>query len=782
MTPELAIAIDGVFIQMADLLARIDRKDTVDRSHERSLLLGRMQQAGAAMTAREDWPYVHYALVAWIDDVLSDVEWQGRDSWAYYRLEFEFFHTREADVRFFMKADEVSTRGLLDALEVYYVCVQLGFRGFFREADAVPRAKELGLPQSLLEWLKRTALRIRRAPDRPPLAVDRAIPGTQRHLHGRTRLRRRMRATLGAGIALAGSGAISAWTGGRPLLGTVAALGGTLAAVVATATLVRRRAEELDGFDEDLDLGWRQGREALRKFNPGTSRWPLFLVLGVRDRRQSRLMMVQAGLRFDIAGLPEEGPLDWAIGEYEDDSGNPTQAIWIVVLDACRISRLSAMRSEVEWGDIKNQLGESETPSNVPAPPNESESRQPGMEAMRRKPGQSGDAASHRESNKTPALGRAQDSSKTGKSGKKKLPGLFSSKSPAPKPPSSARMGPQPVPPSGKSIMDPANLGPEQRPEVPAAQGVDTVVGAVVESPSATRAFGGYRPDAGLILDPQRRDERPGMAEEHTRGLTRLSDADDLVFGTRFDFLCRLMRRDRVPVPPCAGVLTVIPYPLIGAVPAQTSETSRVVAADLASIRDLAGVSVPVVCLLTGWEQEPGFRELMRRIGVPVASRQRFGKGLPRGAIADLATLRTLVLHACGAFEDWAMALFRERDSLVKPGNIALYALVAQVRSAYRERIERLLVDGLRAGDPGAAGRDAIPVTGVYFAATGDAPDRQAFVRSVFEKMQSHAGDEQWTESAVREDGQETQQASLTRIGTWVCAAGMFALVVFWFL
>lgn len=772
MTPELALAIDGVFIQMADLLARIDRKDIVDRLDERSLLLGRMQKASTAMTGREDWPHIQYALVAWIDDVLSDVDWQGRDQWAYYRLEFEFFQSREADVRFFMKADEVATRGLLDALEVYYICVQLGFRGFFREADAEHRAKELGLPVSLLDWLKRTSQRIRRASDRPPLGVDRVLGQSQRHLHGRNRLRRANRGTLGSGIGLAGVGLLSSLAGGRPVLGSVAAVGGAIVAAAAAATLIRRRSADHEGYDEDLDESWRQGREALLRFNPGTARWPLFVVLGVRDRRQSRLMMVQAGLRFDIEGLPEDGPLDWAVGEYEDESGNPTQAIWLIVLDACRISRLSAMRAEVEWSELLQhsiQVGNGPQDS---ASPKSGDARRPGTSTVQRKFGQSGDPPATRESNKTPPLSGSRESGKSGKSSKKPLFGKSSAKTP-----SSKRMGPQPTPASGETFV-----GPEPGDQAPPAQGVDTVVGAVVESPSATRAFGGYRPDAGIILDPQRRDERPGMAEEHQRGLSQLSAADEVTFGTRFDFLCRLMRRDRAPVPPCAGVLAVIPYALIGAVPAQTRETSRVVAQDLASIRDLTGVTAPVVCLLTGWEQEPGFRELMRRIGVPVASRQRFGKGLPRGAIADLATLRTLVLHACGAFEDWALSLFRERDSLVKPGNIALYALVAQVRSAYRERIERLLVDGLRAGDPGAAGRDAIPVTGVYFAATGDTPDRQAFVRSVFEKTQSHAGDEQWTESAVREDERETRRASLARIGMWVCAGGMFALGVLWFL
>ena len=40
------------------------------------------------------------------------------------------------------------------------------------------------------------------------------------------------------------------------------------------------------------------------------------------------------------------------------------------------------------------------------------------------------------------------------------------------------------------------------------------------------------------------------------------------------------------------------------------------------------GLRAPTITLFTGLEQEPGFRELVRRVGPAAASRQRFGHGL----------------------------------------------------------------------------------------------------------------------------------------------------------
>ena len=48
---------------------------------------------------------------------------------------------------------------------------------------------------------------------------------------------------------------------------------------------------------------------------------------------------------------------------------------------------------------------------------------------------------------------------------------------------------------------------------------------------------------------------------------------------------------------------------------------------DLATIRDTAKLSCPVTAMVIGMENEPGFAELIRRIGFEKAKGSRFGKG-----------------------------------------------------------------------------------------------------------------------------------------------------------
>ena len=86
MTPELAQAVDGLIIYVAELLDRIERNEAIDRLDERSAILGQLQAGHQHLGAREDWPWVEFALIAWVDDLLCDVDWVGKDRWNYYRL------------------------------------------------------------------------------------------------------------------------------------------------------------------------------------------------------------------------------------------------------------------------------------------------------------------------------------------------------------------------------------------------------------------------------------------------------------------------------------------------------------------------------------------------------------------------------------------------------------------------------------------------------------------------------------------------------------------------
>ncbi|HEX4149103.1 MAG TPA: DotU family type IV/VI secretion system protein, partial [Pirellulales bacterium] len=82
----------------------------------------------------------------------------------------ELFNTRLANEQFYLKAKDASLLPGRDALEVFYVCVVLGFRGLYRDPMvAAVLAEPRGLPVDLETWAKQTSLAIRLGQGRPPL-------------------------------------------------------------------------------------------------------------------------------------------------------------------------------------------------------------------------------------------------------------------------------------------------------------------------------------------------------------------------------------------------------------------------------------------------------------------------------------------------------------------------------------------------------------------------------------------------------------------------------------
>jgi type VI secretion system protein ImpK len=89
-------------------------------------------------------------------------------------LEVELFNTRLCNEQFYVQAQEASSLARRDALEVYYVCVVLGFRGLYRDPQvAAMFSAAHGLPPDLDTWAKQTSLAIRLGQGRPMLAGPR---------------------------------------------------------------------------------------------------------------------------------------------------------------------------------------------------------------------------------------------------------------------------------------------------------------------------------------------------------------------------------------------------------------------------------------------------------------------------------------------------------------------------------------------------------------------------------------------------------------------------------
>jgi type VI secretion system protein ImpK len=171
MTPQFARAVDPVFLYVLDLLERIREGRAVAAVEERPQIARRIDQAGAMLGATTEWELAKYAIASWIDEVLVEAPWDGRDWWSNNVLEVELFNSRLCNEQFYLRAREASGLPRRDALEVFYDCVVLGFRGLYRDPQlAAVLTPAHGLPADLETWARQAALGIHLGQGRPPLA------------------------------------------------------------------------------------------------------------------------------------------------------------------------------------------------------------------------------------------------------------------------------------------------------------------------------------------------------------------------------------------------------------------------------------------------------------------------------------------------------------------------------------------------------------------------------------------------------------------------------------
>lgn len=95
----------------------------------RSEMLGDQQAFDASMTrARQNYLGARYALACWLDEIfISDSCW--KDQWNASKVETTLYGMNERATEFWRQAQRAQSRPTRDALEVYYLCAMLGFRG-----------------------------------------------------------------------------------------------------------------------------------------------------------------------------------------------------------------------------------------------------------------------------------------------------------------------------------------------------------------------------------------------------------------------------------------------------------------------------------------------------------------------------------------------------------------------------------------------------------------------------------------------------------------------------
>ncbi|AOJ73482.1 MULTISPECIES: DotU family type IV/VI secretion system protein [Burkholderia] len=84
--------------------------------------------AACAGVSEIDVDHALFAVCAWIDEALLNSGWDNADRWTLRLLQKHYFDTSHAGVEFFERLETLDGERA-DVLEVFLLCLQLGFRG-----------------------------------------------------------------------------------------------------------------------------------------------------------------------------------------------------------------------------------------------------------------------------------------------------------------------------------------------------------------------------------------------------------------------------------------------------------------------------------------------------------------------------------------------------------------------------------------------------------------------------------------------------------------------------
>jgi len=171
MTPQFAQAVDPIFLYALDLTARIGEGEQPLPQEERIRIRSLIDQASAMVPNDQQWELAKYAIVSWIDDILVQSNWTHASWWQNNVMEVEIFNTRLCFEQFFVNAQRAAGLPNRDALEVYYICGILGFRGLYANPQtAAMLSQKHGLPPDFPTWARQASMSIRSGQGRPVLA------------------------------------------------------------------------------------------------------------------------------------------------------------------------------------------------------------------------------------------------------------------------------------------------------------------------------------------------------------------------------------------------------------------------------------------------------------------------------------------------------------------------------------------------------------------------------------------------------------------------------------
>lgn len=100
-------------------------------------------RARQADIPQEDVQQAKYAIAAFIDEMILTSSWPLKESWADKPLQLAYFNDFSAGEEFYNKIDTLRGAKKNSVLEVYYLCLALGFRGKYVDLQGMEKKKVL---------------------------------------------------------------------------------------------------------------------------------------------------------------------------------------------------------------------------------------------------------------------------------------------------------------------------------------------------------------------------------------------------------------------------------------------------------------------------------------------------------------------------------------------------------------------------------------------------------------------------------------------------------------
>jgi type VI protein secretion system component VasF len=139
MRDEIAKSVHPFLVAGLELKERVSRNAGLDLAQEQAVLKGILSRVadpiGEKASASDGYLGVRYPLACWLDEVMIlQTPWSSQ--WTDNKLETALFGTTDRAWMFWEQAEKAKGRQGSTALEIFLLCIVLGFQGKFRGQQA----------------------------------------------------------------------------------------------------------------------------------------------------------------------------------------------------------------------------------------------------------------------------------------------------------------------------------------------------------------------------------------------------------------------------------------------------------------------------------------------------------------------------------------------------------------------------------------------------------------------------------------------------------------------